>query len=276
MSGLRFTPAAYGVKGAWGRRDVEFPGWISPTPWLRNAFKRNERFRSIITERNASFRSYTPLMDQDHAPSLPGRQREAARNDTLILQAAREVFIADADAPIAAVAVRAGVGIGALYRRYGSKEDLLRRLSRDGLTLYIELVEAALADSQEPGTAFATFMREAVIADTHSLTLHLAGRFVPTEDLWRDGDRAAEMTAALLARTQEAGALRPDITVGDLTMIFEQLAAVAVGDAERTVQLRLRYLALFLIALQPTVGAPLLPGPAPAWDEMSTRFAPNR
>ena len=118
-------------------------------------------------------------MEQDHAPSLPGRQREAARNDALILQAAREVFIADADAPIAAVAVRAGVGIGALYRRYGSKEDLLRRLSRDGLTRYIELVEAALADTQEPGSAFATFMREAVIADTHSLTLHLAGQVRP-------------------------------------------------------------------------------------------------
>lgn len=215
-------------------------------------------------------------MEQDQAPSLPGRQREAARNDALILQAAREVFIADADAPIAAVAVRAGVGIGALYRRYGSKEDLLRQLSRDGLTRYIELVEAALADSQEPGSAFFAFMREAVIADTHSLTLHLAGRFTPTEDLWRDGDRAAELTTALLARTQEAGALRPDITVGDLTMIFEQLAAVAVGDAERNLQLRLRYLALFLIALQPSAGAHYLPGPPPSWHEMSTRFAPNR
>lgn len=215
-------------------------------------------------------------MDHEQAPSLPGRQREAARNDALILQAAREVFIADADAPIAAVAVRAGVGIGALYRRYGSKEELLRQLSRDGLTRYIELVEAALADGQEPGTAFATFMREAVIADTHSLTLHLAGRFVPTEDLWRDGDRAAEMTAALLARTQEAGALRPEITVGDLTMIWEQLAAVSLGDAERTLQLRLRYLALFMIALRSSVEVAPLPGPPPAWHEMSTRFAPNR
>jgi AcrR family transcriptional regulator len=214
-------------------------------------------------------------MDQEHVPSLPGRRREAARNDARILQAAREVFIADADAPIAAVAERAGVGIGALYRRYGSKEELLRQLSRDGLTLYLELVEAALADTGDPGEAFATFMREAVIADTHSLTLHLAGRYTPSEDLWRDGDRAAQLTAALLARTQEAGALRPDITVGDMTMIFEQLAGISVGDAERTQQLRLRYLALYLIALQPIDDTPL-PGPAPAWPEMSARFAPRR
>jgi AcrR family transcriptional regulator len=211
----------------------------------------------------------------EKSPTLPGRQREAARNDARILQAAREVFIADADAPIAAVAARAGVGIGALYRRYGSKEGLLRQLSREGLTQYLALVEAALADMQDPCAAFATFMQEAVIADTHSLTLHLAGRFTPTEDLWRDGDRAAELTAALLARAQAAGALRADVTVGDLTMIFEQLAAISVGGSERTLQLRLRYLALFLIALRPATGTDPLPGPPPTWSEMSARFLPN-
>lgn len=214
-------------------------------------------------------------MDQELPPSLPGRRQEAARNNARILQAAREVFIADADAPIADVAERAGVGIGALYRRYGSKEELLRQLSRDGLTRHLELVEAALADTQDPGAAFATFMREAVIADTHSLTLHLAGRFTPTEDLWRDGDRAAELTAGLLARAQAAGAIRPDITVGDMTMIFEQLAEISVADGERALQLRLRYLALFLIALQPSLDGSPLPGPPPEWHEMSARFEPK-
>ena len=215
-------------------------------------------------------------MDQEHPPSLPGRRQEAARNDARILQAAREVFIADADAPISAVAERAGVGIGALYRRYGSKEELLRQLSRDGLALYIELVEAALAETRDPGEAIATFMREAVIADTHSLTLHLAGRFTPTEDLWRDGDRAAQLTAELLTRAQEAGALRTEITVGDMTMIFEQLAGISVGDTARTQQLRLRYLAMFLLALRPLAGASPLPGPPPEWHEMSARFEPKR
>ena len=33
-------------------------------------------------------------------------------------------------APVSAVAARAGVGIGALYHRYASKEDLLRTLCR--------------------------------------------------------------------------------------------------------------------------------------------------
>ena len=61
------------------------------------------------------------------------------------------MFVANPEAPIAAVAERAGVGISALYRRYASKEDLLRRLCADGLARYIAAVEEALAATAIPG-----------------------------------------------------------------------------------------------------------------------------
>src|SRR5688572_31734097 len=138
-------------------------------------------------------------MDKDMPPRLPGRRTEAARNDKLILEAARAVFTADPEAPIAAVAERAGVGISALYRRYRSKEELLQQLSLDGLRRYIREVETALADDGDPWEAFVTFMRRALDADTHSLTLHLAGTFTPTEAHWNEGQHAAQLTARLLA-----------------------------------------------------------------------------
>src|SRR3954454_14948582 len=72
-----------------------------------------------------------------------GRRAQAARNDELILEAAREVFVANPSAPIADVAKRAGVGISALYRRYPSKEDLLRELCADWLRRYISAAAAA-------------------------------------------------------------------------------------------------------------------------------------
>jgi AcrR family transcriptional regulator len=106
---------------------------------------------------------------------LSGRRAQAARNDHLILDAAREVFVADPGAPISAVAERAGVGISALYRRYASKEDLLRRLSLEGLHRYIAAAEGALADDGDVWVAFARFLSQVVEADTHSLTLRLAG-----------------------------------------------------------------------------------------------------
>jgi AcrR family transcriptional regulator len=210
-------------------------------------------------------------MDARESPPLSGRRAEAARNDRTILAAAREVFTADPGAPISAVAERAGVGIAALYRRYRSKEDLLRRLCAEGLQTYIAAVEQALADEGDPWNAFADFMRRIVDADTHSLTLRLAGTFTPTEELYRDGRRAEELNARLFERTRAAGAIRPDVVVDDLSLLLEQLAAVRVADEGRTRQLRHRYLALLLDALHAPAATPL-PGPPPSWEEISRRW----
>ncbi|MGZ8600283.1 MAG: TetR/AcrR family transcriptional regulator, partial [Actinomycetota bacterium] len=77
------------------------------------------------------------------------------------------------------------------------------------------------------------------------------------------GRRAQELDVRLVERTQAAGALRPDLDVNDLALIIEQLAAVRVGDAERTRQLRQRYVSLLLDAMR-APEAPPLPGPAPS------------
>jgi AcrR family transcriptional regulator len=202
---------------------------------------------------------------------LSGRRAEAARNDRRILDAAREVFVADPSAPIAAVAARAGVGISALYRRYGSKEELLRRLCAEGQRQYIAEAEAALAEEGDPWAAFSTFMRRIVDADTHSLVLRLAGTFVPTDEMYRNGQRAEELNERVLERTKAAGALRYDVEAVDIALLFEQLAAVRVADEARTRQLRHRYLALILDALRKSSGSPL-PGPPPSWEEIGRRW----
>ncbi|HEX6796190.1 MAG TPA: helix-turn-helix domain-containing protein [Ktedonobacterales bacterium] len=206
------------------------------------------------------------------ATPLSGRRAEAARNDLRILDAARAVFTANPEAPIAAVAERAGVGIGALYRRYPSKDDLLQRLSLDALRRYIAAVDAALADEGDPWTSFAGFMRHGLDEGTGSLTQRFAGRFTATQELHRLGRAAHDATQRLLDRTRAAGALRAEIEVGDLSLIFEQLQAIHAGDETRSRQLRHRYLALLLDALHMSSAAPL-PGPPPRWDEITQRYA---
>jgi AcrR family transcriptional regulator len=210
-------------------------------------------------------------MDMHGSTPLSGRRAEAARNDQRILEAAREVFVTDPSAPIAAVADRAGVGISALYRRYGSKEELLRTVCADGLERYIAAAEAAVADNGDPRGAFAEFMRRIVEEDTHSLTLRLAGTFEPTEELQRRAEHAEQLNVRLLRRAHEAGVVRSDLTVDDLTFLFEQLAAVRVADATRTRELRHRYLALLLDAVHTQPSVPL-PGPAPRGEEVRQRW----
>ncbi len=89
------------------------------------------------------------------------------------------IFVADPDAPVSAVAARAGVGISALYRRYPSKEDLLRQLARDGLRRYIIEAEAAVADEGDRGRRSSTSCSRILDAEVHAITISLAGTFAP-------------------------------------------------------------------------------------------------
>jgi AcrR family transcriptional regulator len=213
------------------------------------------------------------MSDAQPAP-LSGRRAQAARNDERILASARAVFIDDPGAPIAAVAKHAGVGISALYGRYESKEDLLRKLASDGLQRVIDEVEAALADDRDAWTVFTEFMKNAVDADTNSLTLALAGTFTPTPDMYANANRSAELFEQLFARTRKAGVLRDDLDVHDISLTFQMIAAVRTSDPERQRALRHRYLALILQAMKAPGGGPL-PADPPTWAEINERWAPR-
>jgi AcrR family transcriptional regulator len=205
------------------------------------------------------------------APALSGRQAEAARNDVQIIAAARAVFVENPASPISEVARRAGVGISAVYRRFDSKEDLLRRLCSDGLDAFIEAVEAGLDDDRDAWIVFSAFLRRLVDADMHSLTLRLAGTFPSTEELYLKASRGHELHVELFERTRAAGAIRPDLAVDDIPMLLEQIAAVRLGDEQRTRALRRRYLTLILDGLRPGSTTPL-PVAGPTGEEMRARW----
>ncbi|MEV6556420.1 TetR/AcrR family transcriptional regulator [Nocardia sp. NPDC051756] len=200
--------------------------------------------------------------------ALPGRKAQAARNDGLILDAARAVFLADANAPIAAVAERAGVGISALYRRYPSKEVLLRTLCYEGLRRYNTEADAALEDS-DGWQGLVGFLERVVDADVHSLTVHLAGTFTPDESILPDVLHSAEANDELVRRAQASGRLRPGVTSEDLGLILESCAAISMPDPDRTAQLRRRVLAMLVDGLSVDGD---LPGPPPKAGEFAWRW----
>ena len=232
--------------------------------------KLNEVFSSRIAELNDLFKGDGGYMPGSASP-LRGRQAQAAQNDELILQAAREVFLADPGAPISAVAERAGVGIGALYHRYAGKEDLLRTLCRNGQEIYLAEIKQALASDDEPWAAFTAFLRRIVAANTHGLTVRLAGMFVPSEEQMNLAEQMRSLAIELFERVRGAGLLRDDVTFLDIEFLLEFLAGVKLGDPSRTAELRQRHLAIIIDGLR-SGRQTLLPGEPPTWDEQTERW----
>jgi AcrR family transcriptional regulator len=205
------------------------------------------------------------------AAPLRGRQAQAARNDELILRAAREVFLADPTAPISTVAERAGVGIGALYHRYAGKEDLLRTLCRNGQEIYLTEIKRALASDDEPWDAFTGFLRRIVAANTHGLTVRLAGTFVPTAEQLALAEEMQALAMELFERVRATGLLRDDVTYLDVEFLLEFLASVKLGNAGRAAELRQRHLAIVIDGLRASGRTPL-PGQPPTWEEQTQRW----
>lgn len=212
---------------------------------------------------------------QYHGP-LSGRQAEAARNDQRILESARAVFVADPGAPITAVAKHAGVGISALYTRYGSKEELLRTLCTDGMVIVIHETEAALERikaGHDRWAVFTDFMRRLTDADTSSMTRAFAGKFVPTPEMFALANRSSTLMDEFFGLIRDS--LRPGVVPHDLSLVFELVAAIKFSSPERTTELRRRYLAVILDGLRASDGnREDLPGPPPAWPELSERWVP--
>src|SRR3954471_2951439 len=150
---------------------------------------------------------------------MSGRQAEASRNDARVLAAARAVLTATPDAPMAAIARRAGVGIGTLYRRYPSKEALVQQLCLDGMRQLEAVARTALGQLEGARwEAFSGFMAASLDAGAGSLGAVLAGTFTPTHELLAAARDLYAAVGKVIERVQAAGALRADVTQEDINL----------------------------------------------------------
>ena len=198
--------------------------------------------------------------------SARGRQAEARRNDRAVLEAARDVFAEQgAGAPISAVAERAGVGMGTLYRRYGSKTELLQRLCLLAMEQALQAADAAL-QAPDPWTGLAAYVRDCVEMRSGALAA-LAGQVDVTPEMQATAQRGIAAVSQIVARAQRDGSVRPDVTPLDVSYLIEAFsrrpaaAGAAYAGEERIVRDRL--LAIALDGLRAGAATPL-PGRPPS------------
>jgi AcrR family transcriptional regulator len=198
-------------------------------------------------------------------------RRDAERNRQRILQAASEVFNERGlDVSLDEIARHAGVGVGTVYRRFRTKEELIEALFMDRLDSIAAIGEEAFA-LPDPWSGLVFFMEG--MAETLAGNLGLR-QMLMFATYGRDlvavaRQRNAPLVERLVERAQATGQLRADIRQTDIPFIvFILTEATHLAHAANPGIWR-RYLTLILDGMRPgREGVTPLPEAAMQPDEM--------
>ncbi|MFJ8189614.1 TetR/AcrR family transcriptional regulator [Streptomyces sp. NPDC096094] len=155
---------------------------------------------------------------------------DAQRNLEHVLRAAREVFgELGYGAPMEDVARRARVGVGTVYRRFPSKDVLVRRIAEEETARLTDQARAALGQEDEPWSALSRFLRTSVASG--------AGRLLPPGVLRvgvaDDGDSGAGGVGGAVTGEPRVPQQRIQPGSGELRLVSEGSAPVgASGTGE--------------------------------------------
>jgi AcrR family transcriptional regulator len=203
-------------------------------------------------------------------------RRDAERNRRRILDAARELFAEEGlQVTLDAVAARAGVGVGTVYRRFADKEALIDALFEARIDEVVDVAERALA-CEDPWEAIVQFFDEA-------MELHVADRGLKElifstahgrERVAGARERIKPLVARVVQRAKDSGALRADFQTTDVPVIQLMLTAVMEYTGDTDAQVWRRCLVLVLDGMRAAPGArSALPCTALSDDQLDTAMA---
>jgi AcrR family transcriptional regulator len=158
-------------------------------------------------------------MGRDAAETTRKPRADAARNRERVLEAATAVFsVGGADASLEAVAKRAGVGIGTLYRHFPTREALFEAVYRREVQQLCELADR-LKDEPKPVEALRRWLRSNVefVATKKGMAAALALAVQGYSELHAYTlERLTAAVGTLLDRAVAAGEIRADVGPEDL------------------------------------------------------------
>lgn len=158
-------------------------------------------------------------MEQEHGKTRRRLRSDSIRNRERLLEAATEIFSTGGpQASLEAVARRAGLGIGTLYRHFPTREDLFDSVYRHEVDLLGELAEQ-LALNNEPVEALKKWLQANVrlVATKKGMMEALQLATVGSSELKvYSYDRMINAIGLLLDRAVKAGEVRDDVPPEDL------------------------------------------------------------
>src|SRR3979411_1001442 len=158
-------------------------------------------------------------MAHQSAATVRRPRADAVRNRERVVEAAKAVCSAGGpDASLEAVAKRAGVGIGTLYRHFPTREALFEAVYRREVQQLVELA-GQLESAGEPVDALRRWLRSnvEVVATKKGMLAALALAVHGSSELYAYSfERLTKAVGALLDRAVVAGEVRGDISPEDL------------------------------------------------------------
>jgi AcrR family transcriptional regulator len=152
-----------------------------------------------------------------------GLRADARRNRARVLEVAAEVFATDGlSVAVQEIARRAGVGTGTVSRHFPTKQALFAAILLSRMEQLTGQADA-LAESEDPGTAFFTFFATLVHAGAanRGLAEALAGAGYDLETAAaRAGYDLPGRLRDLLDRAQQAGVVRTDVDYADVKALL--------------------------------------------------------
>lgn len=185
-------------------------------------------------------------IDVLRGPAAPRKRADARRNEQALLDAAAALFVTSGvDVPVRDIAVRAGVGVGTIYRHFPTRADLIIAVYRHQVEACAEAGPALLASGPTPHAALERWIDLFV---DFLVTKHGLAAVFQSDNPDRAAlhayflDRLVPVCAGLLDAAAAAGEIRPDLEAFALMYGVGNLCIGADTDPRYDARLLVRLL----------------------------------
>ena len=160
----------------------------------------------------------------------PPLRADANRNRGAIIGAASTVFASSGlNVTLESIARTAGVGVGTIYRRFPTIEDLVGVVFDDKMSRFADRAEQAAEDARtRPWDAFSEYVHFVLEeqADDFAFSDVLLSASRCTALFPAQAERGSRASHLLVERAKSAGVLRPDFVHADLELLMNANAGI--------------------------------------------------
>lgn len=187
-------------------------------------------------------------------------RKDAERNRRRVLDGARTLFAERGlEATLNDVAHQANVGVGTVYRRFATKDELLEAIFEDGIEQIAAIAETA-SHQEDSWVGLVHFVEQTceLTATDRGLREMLYSKAYGGYRVERARVRLDPLISALVERARRDGYLRPGVGPSDMPIVSLLAGAVVEWAGHVEPQLWRRYVTLLLDGMRAHPGQPPL------------------